>query len=208
MQPKNHWDRIYRSRPTDGLSWYQAQAETSLRLIRELAVPHSAAVIDVGGGASPLAADLLAAGYADITVLDVSAEALAAAQRRMGAAARRVRWVEADITRADLPGHVYDLWHDRAVLHFLTDPDARHAYITAVEHAVRPGGLVIVATFAEDGPTECSGLPVQRYSAAQLRGLFGAGFEALRDEREVHRTPAGKTQSFVYCCLRRKKQAG
>lgn len=203
MEPKDHWDRIYRSRPTDALSWYQAQAETSLRLIRELAVPQSAALIDVGGGASPLAADLLAAGYADITVLDISGQALAAAQRRMGAAARRIRWIEADITQAVLPEHAYDLWHDRAVLHFLTEPAARRAYLEAVARALRPGGLVIVATFAEDGPSECSGLPVQRYSAGQLRALFGADFEALRDEREAHRTPAGKTQGFVYCCLRK-----
>ena len=204
MQPKTHWDRIYSTRPADGLSWYQAHAHASLRLIRELAVARSAAVIDVGGGASPLAADLLAAVFSDITVLDVSAQALATAQRRMGSAARKVSWVEADVTEADLPEDAYDLWHDRAVLHFLITDEARRAYLEVVERALRPGGLAIVATFAEDGPTECSGLPVQRYSAEALYALFGAAFEPLRDEREAHRTPGGKTQHFVYCCLRRR----
>ena len=202
MQPKEHWERVYASKATDAVSWFQEHAEQSLRLIRGTGVPLSGSIIDVGGGASTLVDDLLRDGYSAISVLDLSAAALAAARLRLGVRADAVQWIEADITQAELPLHGYDIWHDRAVFHFLTDGAARQAYVDAVLRAVKPGGHVIVATFAEDGPTQCSGLPVMRYTADELHAEFGAPFTLLAHEREEHRTPNGVVQSFVYCYCR------
>jgi 2-polyprenyl-3-methyl-5-hydroxy-6-metoxy-1,4-benzoquinol methylase len=202
MQPKEHWDQVYASKPADAVSWYQAHAEHSLRLIHATGVPRTGSIIDVGGGASTLVDDLLDEGYADVTVLDLSAAALAAAQRRLGERGAAVRWVEANITAAWLPIHAYDIWHDRAVFHFLTDAAARQAYVDAVLRAVKPGGHVIVATFDEDGPTQCSGLPVMRYSADALHAEFGVPFTLLAHEKEEHHTPFGTVQKFVYCYCR------
>jgi SAM-dependent methyltransferase len=203
MQPKEHWEKVYATKPSDEVSWFQPHAEQSLRLIRGTGVPRSGAIIDVGGGASTLVDDLLADGYQALTVLDLSAAALQAAQQRLGPRARAVQWVEANITTADLPAQAYDIWHDRAVFHFLTDPAARQAYVDAVLRSVKPGGHVIVATFDEDGPTQCSGLPVMRYSADALHAEFGAPFTLLSHEKEEHHTPFGAVQKFVYCYCRK-----
>lgn len=203
MQEKDHWERVYSTKSVESVSWFQSHAALSARLIRAAGAPCSAAVIDVGGGASTLIADLLALGYEALTVLDISAAALAAARSRLGDEAAKVRWIEADITRVDLPSQAFDVWHDRAVFHFLTSDAERQAYVQAVLHAVKPGGHVIVATFAEDGPTQCSGLPVMRYSAQALHNEFGAPFELLRHEREAHQTPSGAVQQFVYCFCRK-----
>lgn len=202
MPSKEHWEHVYTTRTTDSVSWFQARAEQSLRLVRETGVPLTASIIDVGGGASRLVDGLLEDGYSDVTVLDLSGAALAASRSRLGARAQQVRWIEANVTEAELPVHAYDVWHDRAVFHFLTSPGDRHKYVETVLRAVKPGGFVIVATFAEDGPTECSGLPVMRYSADELHAEFGAPFTLLRHEKEEHRTPAGKIQNFVYCFCR------
>ncbi len=202
-QAKAHWEGVYARRAPDSMSWFQPHAEPSLDLIERAGSARDAAIIDVGGGASTLVDDLLARGYRDLTVLDLSAAALAAAQVRLGDEARRVNWVEADITEADLPAQRYHLWHDRAVFHFLTDAAQRQAYVGRVLHAVKPGGHVIVATFAEDGPDRCSGLPVMRYGADALHAEFGAPFELLEHRRETHRTPGGAEQQFVYCYCRR-----
>lgn len=200
---KMHWEAVYAQRTPDSVSWFQPHAEHSLELIARAGLTRDAAIIDVGGGASTLADDLLARGYHDLTVLDLSAAALAAAQVRLGDDARRVSWVEADITAVDLPRQRYDLWHDRAVFHFLTDVAQRHAYVERVLQSVKPGGHVIVATFAEDGPDHCSGLPVMRYGADALHAEFGAPFELLEHSRETHHTPGGAVQQFVYCYCRR-----
>ncbi|MGL6078549.1 class I SAM-dependent methyltransferase [Methyloversatilis discipulorum] len=200
---KTHWEAVYAQRTPDSVSWFQPHAEHSLELIARAGLTRDAAIIDVGGGASTLADDLLARGYHDLTVLDLSAAALAAAQVRLGDDARRVSWVEADITAVDLPRQRYDLWHDRAVFHFLTDAAQRHAYVERVLQSVKPGGHVIVATFAEDGPDRCSGLPVMRYGADTLHAEFGAPFELLEHSRETHHTPGGAVQQFVYCYCRR-----
>jgi SAM-dependent methyltransferase len=202
MERKDHWEQVYSTKPTDGVSWFQAHAEQSLRLIAATGVQLSASIIDVGGGASTLVDDLLARGYTSLAVLDISAAALQAARSRLGAAADRVQWLEGDITTLELPLHSYDVWHDRAVFHFLTSPEQRQAYVRNVLRAVRPGGHVIVSTFADDGPLQCSGLPVMRYSADALHAEFGTQFELVRHEEEAHRTPAGKTQKFVYCYCR------
>jgi SAM-dependent methyltransferase len=203
MQPKPHWEQVYATQAAESVSWFQEHAEQSLRLIRATGVPATASIIDVGGGASTLVDDLLRHGYQALTVLDLSCAALAAARRRLGADAARVRWIEADVTTADLPELAFDVWHDRAVFHFLTQPHQRRAYAAAVLRAVKPGGHVIVATFAADGPTQCSGLPVMRYDAEALHAEFGEPFTLLRHEKEEHHTPGGAVQKFVYCYCRK-----
>ena len=203
MQSRDHWEKVYTTKATDAVSWFQPHADFSVGLIKATGAGRDAAIIDVGGGASTLVDDLLADGYTDLSVLDLSAAALAAARSRLGARASAVRWIEADITRADLPAHSFDVWHDRAVFHFLTAPKDRAAYVQAVFDSVKPGGHVIVATFAEDGPNQCSGLPVMRYRADELHAEFGESFALLSHEKEAHHTPSGIVQQFVYCYCRR-----
>ncbi len=204
MKSKQHWERIYTTNSEDEVSWFQKHAELSLKLIRESAMGLSSSIIDVGGGASTLVDDLLSEGYKNITVLDLSAAALTHTKSRLGAKADHILWIEASITDTELPADRYDVWHDRAVFHFLNTEEERCAYVEAVLRSVKPGGMVIVATFAEDGPTSCSGLPVQRYSAEELHAEFGAPFRLLGHEKELHNTPAGQVQQFVYCLCRRQ----
>jgi 2-polyprenyl-3-methyl-5-hydroxy-6-metoxy-1,4-benzoquinol methylase len=203
MKPKAHWEQVYSSKSATEVSWFQTHADLSLKLIRDAGVPRSGAIIDVGGGASTLVDDLLLYGYRDISVLDLSCAALATAQQRIGAQASKVNWLEANILDVNFPAGRFDVWHDRAVFHFLTNEVDRQVYVRKVLHAVKPGGTVIVATFAEDGPTHCSGLPVMRYSADELHDEFGGRFELLEHAHETHHTPAGKEQQFVYCLCRR-----
>ena len=205
MRQKEYWEHVYASKPATRVSWFQEHAEQSLRLIAETGVPLSAAVIDVGGGASTLVDDLLARGYASLTVLDISAAALKATKARLGASASRVQWLEGDVVTTELPPHAYDLWHDRAVFHFLTSAEQRQAYVRKVLGAVKVGGHVIVSTFAEDGPLQCSGLPVMRYTANELHAEFGSPFELVRHEKEEHHTPSGSIQKFVYCYCRMRR---
>lgn len=203
MQSKEHWEAVYTSKSSERVSWFQTHAKLSLQLINETGVLADASIIDVGGGASTLVDDLLDSGFSNITVLDVSATALAAAQQRLGSRAQAVQWMEVNITELQLPQDAYDVWHDRAVFHFLISTQERHAYVGQVLRSVRPGGHVIVATFAEDGPTQCSGLPVARYSAEELHAEFGARFTLLRHVKEDHHTPSGALQRFVYCYFRK-----
>lgn len=205
LDPRAHWERVYRTNDPTRVSWYQTEAAVSLRLVQKYVPSLTAPIIDVGGGASVLVAQLHAAGYSDLTVLDLSAAALAEARRRLGSAAEDITWIEADLLSADLLPHRYALWHDRAVFHFLTDPSDRARYIAQARSAVVPGGLVLIATFAEDGPTRCSGLDVRRYSAESLLAELGEGFALVTTEREAHVTPGGQTQAFRYCLFR---QAG
>ena len=204
MTDKNHWETVYSTKAADAVSWFQPHAHQSLGLIQGTGVPHTAAIVDVGGGASTLVDDLLAAGYQTLTVLDLSAAALSVARQRLCEQAAAVQWLQADITQVALPIHGFDVWHDRAVFHFLTDPGDRAAYVAQVLHAVKPGGHVIVATFAQDGPTQCSGLPVMRYSAPELHAQFGEPFELVRHEKDAHHTPFGTVQQFVYCYCRKQ----
>ncbi|CAB3787422.1 hypothetical protein LMG28688_02465 [Paraburkholderia caffeinitolerans] len=204
MQSKDHWNRIYTTKASTNVSWFQEHANQSVELIRQAGVAKDAALIDVGGGASTLVDDLLNDGYRNLTVLDLSDAALAVAQARLAEHAGAVSWIAGDITQVELPIHAYDVWHDRAVFHFLTSEADRAAYVRAVLRAVKPGGLVIVATFAEDGPDHCSGLPVMRYNPDSLHDEFGAPFTLLRQEREEHHTPAGATQKFIYCLCRKE----
>ncbi|MFO1268225.1 MAG: class I SAM-dependent methyltransferase [Rubrivivax sp.] len=204
MQSKEHWERVYTTKSATGVSWFQEHARQSVELIGRTGVTREARIIDVGGGASTLVDDLLDEGYANVTVLDLSESALAAVRSRLGERARRVTWIAGDVTQVELPRHAYDVWHDRAVFHFLTARDEREAYVRAVIGAVKPGGHVIVATFAEDGPEKCSGLPVVRYSAEALHGEFGAPFTLVQQQREEHHTPTGTVQRFIYCLCRKE----
>ncbi len=167
-----------------------------------IAPDRGAAILDVGAGASTLVDGLLASGYRAITVLDLSAAALVQARQRLGRGAAGVTWLEADVLTARLPAAAFDVWHDRAVFHFLTWEADRRQYISQVRHAVRPGGFVMVATFAEDGPTRCSGLEVARYSPTTLQGEFGPEFTTVESRRDEHHTPKGAVQAFTYCLCR------
>ena len=204
MDPKDHWQRVYGTRKPTEVSWYQSTAALSLDLIRRVAPDHAAPIIDVGGGASTLVDGLLAEGYGNVTVLDISAAALAEAATRVGPEAARVTWREANILDAVLPALAYEVWHDRAVFHFLVDPADRQRYVEQVRVSVRRGGYVMVATFAEDGPGKCSGLEVMRYAPEGLHHQFGPDFELLQTAREEHHTPAGVVQPFIYCMCRVK----
>jgi len=199
MDSKTHWEKAYQTKAPDVVSWYRPHLERSLALIRCAASDLSAAIIDVGGGESTLVDDLLADGYRDVTVLDISPTAIETAKKRLGKNADHVTWLAADITEVDLPGHRYDVWHDRAVFHFLTEPQQRAAYVRQVLLAVKPGGYVIVAAFGPEGPLKCSGLDVIRYDADALHDEFGTGFKLLESATELHETPFGTTQQFVYC---------
>jgi SAM-dependent methyltransferase len=200
--PRAHWETVYRTKRPTEVSWYQPEARLSLELIRRAVPDTLARIIDVGGGASTLVDGLLHDGYSNLSVLDLSTIALAEARRRLGDSASRVQWLEDDILSAALPEAAYDLWHDRAVFHFLMHAGDRASYVAQVRRAVRPGGHVLVATFAEDGPLQCSGLPVARYSAETLHREFDGGFELVDSVRELHVTPGGSTQSFQYCLCR------
>jgi SAM-dependent methyltransferase len=199
---RQHWEGIYRNKAADQVGWFQPRAASSLRLIGEGAGP-DARIIDVGGGASVLADDLLEAGYRNLTVLDLAETALAASRARLGARAQSVQWIAADVTRAELPAAHYDAWHDRAVFHFLTDPADRARYVAQVLKSVKPGGYVIIAAFGPGGPLRCAGLEVVRYAPDALHAEFGTPFRLLRHETEIHHTPAGEEQEYVYCYCRR-----
>ncbi len=199
MDLKTHWETIYRTKQPHEVSWFQREAMISLALIRRAAPEVTAKIIDVGGGASTLVDGLVAAGYRGVTVLDLSPSALETSRRRLGAAAHDVTWLEADALSVDIPPGQFDVWHDRAVFHFLTSAADRSRYVEQVGIAVKRGGYVLVATFADDGPTRCSGLPVARYSPDALHHEFGSAFRLVESVRQEHVTPSGTKQAFVYC---------
>jgi SAM-dependent methyltransferase len=202
MTSKAHWDNAYEQHGSANVSWFRQHLDLSFDLIRQAAPSRDAAVIDVGGGASTLVDDLLRARYHDVTVLDLSSSALAVSKNRLGLASAGITWVDGDITQVKLAASRYDVWHDRAVFHFLTSTTERERYVAAVRHALKPGGHIIMATFALDGPEKCSGLPVARYGAGSLHAQFGEQFELLDSRHETHVTPSGKEQRFVYCFCR------
>ena len=203
MTAKTHWDSVYRTKAADAVSWYAPHLRESLRYVRQAASGKNAAIIDVGGGESTLVDDLLAAGYRDITVLDISATAIDVARRRLGSSGESVKWRVADILEVELAPARYDIWHDRAVYHFLTNDEQRQRYVEQVLVGLKPGGFAIVGTFGPEGPQTCSGLPVARYSPSELHRTFGAPFQLLDSSFEQHATPSGSRQQFVYCFCRR-----
>ena len=204
MDNKQHWEQIYTTKASDNVSWYQQHTDQSLALIHGTGLNKSAALIDVGGGASKLVDALNEEGYSDLTVLDLSSAALNVAKQRLERHAESISWMVGDITNAKLPANRFDIWHDRAVFHFLTDPVDRQAYVKQVMRTVRPNGHVIIATFAEDGPEKCSGLPVVRYKPETLHATFGDSFRLVHHQKEAHNTPFGTVQQFVYCYCRKR----
>ncbi len=201
MDAQAHWEKVYSEKAPNAVSWYRPHLETSLSVIERIS-SRSSAIIDVGGGESTLVDDLLSHGYANVTVLDISQIAVDANRERLGSASERVRWLVADFTKAELPRSTYDVWHDRAVFHFLTASSDREAYVRQAAHAVKPGGYVIASTFGPEGPTRCSGLDVVRYDAESLHREFGVRFRLLETTKELHQTPFGTTQQFLYCLCR------
>lgn len=194
---KQHWESAWSGRPADRMSWHQDRPGLSLAMIEDAGLAARDALIDIGGGASTLAGQLLARGYEDLTVLDLSRSALEAARRALGADADRVNWIEQDVTQFR-PARSYRLWHDRAVFHFLLDPGDRERYGNALRQALPPGGQAVIATFAVDGPRRCSGLDVVRYDAEGIVAALGDGLELVDTQQEQHRTPAGALQAFSY----------
>ena len=202
MNAKTHWEKVYTTKEPEAVSWYRAHLETSLALIERAAHSRSASVIDIGAGESTLVDDLLATGYENITVLDVSQTAVDVTKKRLGLLAKKIDWIIGDITQVQLEPFAYDVWHDRAVFHFLTSAAKRSAYVGKVMKAVKPGGHVIVSTFGPEGPTKCSGLEVMRYDAESLHEEFGQRFRLVESSKELHHTPFGTTQQFLYCYCR------
>jgi len=198
MDTKTHWEGVYRAKAPNAVSWYRPHLDRSLELVQSAAPDRGASIIDVGGGESTLVDDLLAQGYASLTILDVSQTALDVAKTRVGGIATTVRWLCADVRTAELPAAAFDVWHDRAVFHFLTSASDRNAYVRQVERTVKSGGHVIVATFGPEGPKKCSGLDTMRYDSGSLHVEFGNRFQLLESFTELHETPFGTTQQFIY----------
>jgi SAM-dependent methyltransferase len=198
---REHWERVWAEKGSRGGSWFEAEPEKSLELIESLGLASSAAIVDVGGGASTLADHLLIRGFENVTVVDLSAHAMTAARERLGERGSRVRWIEADARDLRLPEPV-DLWHDRAAFHFLTDREDQQAYVRSLLAALRRGGHLVLATFALDGPSRCSGLDVASHSAATLGDVLGPSLHLLRSADHTHVTPAGAAQRFTYTVWR------
>lgn len=208
MSDPAHWEKVYQTKASDAVSWYRPHLERSLDFIGRAAPDRSAAIIDVGGGESTLVDDLLAGGFTDVTVLDISQTAIDVSKKRLGAVADKVTWLVGDITTAVLPGQRFDVWHDRAVFHFLTDPQQRAAYVRQVARALKPGAHVIIATFGPEGPLQCSGLDVARYDADSLHDEFGESFQLVKSDIELHMTPTEKNQQFLYCFCKMVRAPG
>ena len=205
MDVADHWKTIYQSRTSSELSWFKPHLSISLEMIAGALKGMGTRIIDIGGGDSTLVDDLVGMGLTDITVLDIAAPALVRSRQRLADTGHHVTWMEDDVLRAVFPHHHYDLWHDRAVFHFFTEDQSREKYAVKASNAVRPDGQMIIATFADDGPLRCSGLPTMRYSPDALAGIFQQDFVLVESRKESHLTPQGKEQRFVYCRFRRKK---
>lgn len=203
---QRHWEDVYATKGESEVSWFQETPALSLELIRLVGAIQNSGIIDIGGGASRLADGLVSQGFEDVTVLDLSAAALASARSRMGDKANRVTWVAADVTTWE-PSRTYDVWHDRAAFHFLTDSKDQAAYMARLRRALRPGGHAIIGTFALDGPERCSGLAVSRHDAASLAATLGSGFELIDSRRHEHITPWGTPQSFQFSTFRREQDS-
>lgn len=194
---KDHWERVYQTKPLQTVGWYQPVPVTSLDLVASLHLPEDASLIDVGGGDSYLSDHLLKMGFTRLTVLDISRAALERARRRLGIHAGKIRWVESDILDF-APNGPYDLWHDRATFHFLTEQAQMQRYLEIARNAIRPGGYLILGTFSDQGPPTCSGLPVRRYSIVELEETVNPYFKKIRALNLHHQTPSGGTQAYTF----------
>jgi ubiquinone/menaquinone biosynthesis C-methylase UbiE len=199
---KEHWEHVYSGKKSTEVSWYQQHPQQSLELIKAAGVDASARIIDIGGGASTLVDCMLDAGYQNLTVLDISHGAIEQAKSRLGARADPVTWLEQDVTTF-LPDETYDMWHDRAVFHFLTDKLDRSSYVRTMSRALKPGAHAIIATFDLNGPEKCSGLDVVRYSPETISAVLGDNFQLVETSTEAHVTPRAAIQNFVYCRFKR-----
>lgn len=197
-----HWEGTYARKEPAGVSWFEDRPEISLAMIEAAALAADAAILDVGGGTSRLAGELHRRGFGDITVADISSRALEEAQAELGPAAAEIRWFVADVRNHDFARR-FDLWHDRAVFHFMVDQEDRDAYLATLRRSLQPGGHLVLATFGPEGPTSCSGLPVRRYSAQDMSEVLGREFELIREELTLHATPNGGEQQFQYALFRR-----
>lgn len=198
---QRHWEEVYQTKGESGVSWYQEYPDISLELIEQTGIDLNAALIDVGGGASVLVDNLLLKGYSRVAVLDISSAALECVRQRLAGKADQVEWLVSDVTRFE-PEHGFALWHDRAVFHFLTAEQNRQRYIEVLKSALQEGGYLILATFALDGPEQCSGLPVERYDAEKMQAVLGGAFKLIESRRECHITPTGNEQRFTYALFR------
>jgi SAM-dependent methyltransferase len=207
MDTRRHWESVYESRPADGVSWFRPHLDRSLDLIASVKLPRDAPIVDVGAGASTLVDDLFDRGFSNVTVVDVSDAALRTARTRLGD--RGAKWLRADVTNpAELPPRAFRFWHDRALFHFLLEPEARARYVAALRRSVQPGGYVLIAAFGPNGPKTCSGLEIRRYDAKALHEELGPEFDRISDSTELHTTPQGAPQEFVYALFRRSESEG
>lgn len=207
MEPfnrKDHWESIYSTKQLNEVSWYQPKPETSLKFIKALNIPKSASIIDVGGGDSFLVDNLLDLGFSDITVLDISSNAIERAKKRLGKMSEQVTFIEADASEFN-PTKTYDLWHDRAAFHFLTDEREIKNYIQSAEKGIKPSGYMIIGTFATDGPTKCSGIEVSQYSEGSLSKKFDHQFKTIACQKVSHKTPFDTIQNFVFGTFEKKQ---
>ena len=202
MGRKSHWKKVWTNNQETEVSWFQEKPAMSLELIRQYAGVHQETILDVGGGSSRLVDALLEEKFRRVGVMDIAEPALKAAQTRLGDRAKLVEWIEADVLYYT-PNHEWDVWHDRAVFHFLTESSDRALYVQTVAKTLSPSGLMVISTFGPEGPTRCSGLDVMRHSADSLLDAFGAGFEVVESRYEIHHTPDNKEQQFVYSVFRR-----
>ncbi len=199
-----HWDSVYTTKQPEGVSWFQPHLGVSLQLLERAGLSRNTRIIDIGAGASTLVDDLLARDVQAVTALDLSAAALQVTRDRLRERADRVRWIVSDVTELNLPPSSIDIWHDRATLHFLTDPTDAHAYVQVASRVLTPGGHAIIAGFASDGPEQCSLLPVMRRDPEQIAELFAKEFVLVEARRESHTPPGGSVQRFAYALLRKR----
>jgi SAM-dependent methyltransferase len=202
MDARSHWEQVHATKNSEQVSWFRPHLERSLELIERAAPDRLASILDVGAGQSTLVDDLLGLGYGKITVLEISQAALDASKQRVGRLGSKVEWICADVTEAVLPEGSFDLWHDRAVFHFLTEAGQRLAYVESVKRALKPGGSLIVSTFGPSGPERCSGLATVRYDASSLGSEFGDRFRLAENSLDLHETPSGVVQQFLSCLYR------
>ncbi len=202
LERKNHWENIYQTKELKDVSWYQRTPETSLNFIQLANLLRSAKIIDIGGGDSLLVDHLIDLGYLDITVLDISAKSLEKAKQRLGDRASNIHWIVADISNFR-PSRKYDLWHDRAAFHFLTDETEIENYVKTVQLCIQPSGILIIGTFSEQGPKKCSGIEIKQYSETSIYERFMSYFERIQCMKVDHQTPSGSIQNFVFCYLRK-----
>lgn len=203
MDLSGHWENVHATKSPEQMSWYEPHLATSLEWILE-AAPRNSSIIDVGGGSSTLVDDLYTQGFQSLTVLDISPAAIARSQERLSIVAREISWVTGDVTLCSLPNGAFDIWHDRAVFHFLTKQSDRDAYLKQVISALKPSGQIIIATFSINGPQSCSGLPVSRYDTSSIQQQFGIFFRLVKSATVTHQTPAGASQEFLYCRMERR----